>query len=125
MHVALPRYEGFQSTPFPYCARLLDWDSTPIIKADLSAISYTSYDLDAGKAIAATGSLTIASVIFDSYQTDARWGSMDPTGYNFAAAIPAACFPTADHVYLVKIVFTPVSGDAIPVAFEVIARSLP
>ena len=125
MHCPLPRYEWFQSTPFAYCARVLDWDSTPVVQADLTSIAYTSYDLDAGKAVASTGALTIADVIFDTYQTDARWGGLDPTGYNFAAVIPAACFPTADHIYLVKIVFTPTAGDAIPLAFEVIARSLP
>jgi hypothetical protein len=100
--------------------RVVGDDAQPIAQADLSAIAYTVYALDPAdedNRVAITGhtavAVTIASVIFDTLQTDAKWDK-DATGYNFAHTLDissAAAFPQAGVTYLVVYTFTPSSGQ--------------
>lgn len=86
-------------------------DGEDIAQADFSTITYTTIDRKT-EIISASGSLTIADVVFDTLQTsDARW-TKNATGYNFAFTLPATALPTAGRLYEVDVEFTPTSGSA-------------
>lgn len=84
-----------------------------------------------------SGSLTVASVVFDSLQqSDPRWtrdNAQTPDawglfGYNFATELPASLFPAtsttaaailaAPKEYQADVIFTPASGQAFRVVFR-------
>lgn len=59
--------------------------------------------------------LTTSAVFFNSLQTSGVGAEMVTsygTGYNFAATIPAASFPTGGKWYSVELWVTPSSGEA-------------
>jgi len=99
-------------------ARLVGWAASILQQADISAITYTIYTIDAvtGAATAVTGhenvALTVADVMFDSLQTDSRW-TTDSTGYNFRHTIDVTsndAFPSAGD-YRIDVVITPTTGQ--------------
>lgn len=98
-------------------ARLKGQSGGNVTQASLSAISYTVIDKTTQAVIVAATSLTIADVIFDSLQTDARW-TKDSTGYNFRHDLAAASFPEGNTTYRVEYTFTPVSGAVFRAVFE-------
>lgn len=89
-----------------------------ITQSDITSIAYTVHDLKAGEETVSGGSLTVATVVFDTLQTDVRW-TKDKLGYNFRYDIPASELPNGDRVYEFEIVFTPVSGEAFTIVREV------
>lgn len=103
-------------------ARIVGLDGDNIVQADVSAIVCTVYDVTASTTII-TPTITVSAVVFDTLQTDDRW-DVDATGFNFAHALPATAFPTAAHVYRVEYKFTPTSGAAYYVIFEVTAQKV-
>lgn len=95
---------------------------TLITQASLSAITYavTIIAEDDTETDGTTGTLTISSVVFDTLQTsDPRW-SVDSTGYNFLATIPASAFTRANGGlrHRVDIEFTPSSGEAFVITYQ-------
>lgn len=80
--------------------------------AALSSITRTVKDLTDTTQSLVTDSLTVASVVFDTLQTDARW-TKDSTGFNFLDIVPASKLPTADHVYRVEYKATEASSGAV------------
>lgn len=115
-------------------ARILGNAGSPIVRNDISTIGYTVRDLTTGQTVA-SGSLTVASVVYNSLQqSDPRWevdnedtpGPDMRWGYNFAATLPASAFASlftvepADwqvpyevrpHRVRITVEFTPVSGE--------------
>lgn len=83
-------------------------------QADVASIAYRVMDADDTAATAATGSLTVSSVIYDTLQTtalDSRWPSNAPAaGYNFGAAIPGTAFPDPSTRYFVRVNATMTDG---------------
>jgi hypothetical protein len=122
MNDPVPRFFGREDSGFPYAARILAWDGLPAQQSDIASIAYTVVDLDDNKTQTGSGSLTVASTVYDTLQTDARWDA-DGTGYNFATVLPASCFPSGDHLYRVVITITPSSGEVLKEVFEVLARA--
>ena len=107
-------YEDF---PMTALARITGSDGNNLQQADLTSIAYTVRDNnDSGASEVTSGTLTIADVVFDSLQTDARW-TKDSTGYNFRATIPAAAFPSTSD-YRVQITFTETTGETFPLWFD-------
>ena len=101
----------FQNGGATYLARVLGNAGTAITQASLSSISCGVYDEDGatpGTAII-TPTVTIASAVYDTLQTDSIW-TKDTTGYNFKFSIPATGFPIADHRHRIEFKFTPASG---------------
>ena len=76
--------------------------------ADLSSITIKVFNISADPPTETyTATLTISAVIFDSLQTDATWvPTVDSTGFNFSADIPASAFPTGDQKYRAEVKYT-------------------
>lgn len=75
--------------------------------SDVASIAYRVIDADTADATPTTGSLTVASVIYNTLQTttlDPRWPSNAPSeGYNFGGSIPGSAFALASTRYYVRI----------------------
>ena len=109
-------------------ARVVGNDASEIQQADISSGVYSVYLLDDNDADSRTavtghaaGELTIASVIFDTLQTDDLW-TVDSTGYNFKHVLDVSsnqAFATAGRRFLVEYTLTPASGQLIKVRFRV------
>jgi hypothetical protein len=86
-------------------------------QAGISAISYTVHN---GSTQTASGTIAVASAVFDALQgvnyADARWNA-DAVGYNFRFEFPASAFPSAGKDYQVEVKVTPVSGEQFHVIF--------
>ena len=65
--------------------------------------------------------LTVASVVFDTLQTDDRW-DRDSTGYNFRDSIPYTVFSQAGRVYEVDYSFVGSGDQRFKVRFDIVIR---
>jgi hypothetical protein len=89
-------------------ARIQGADASNITQATTSAITFAAFK-NADQTATYTASLTVADVVYDSLQTDARWsGSI---GYNFRYAVIASVFDAGDATYRLEFKFTPTSGS--------------
>jgi len=108
-------------------ARVVGGDDTPLVQADVSAITYSIHELDrhvpdtrVAVANHQSVSVSVAASIFDTLQTDSRW-TADETGYNFLHTIDIAtnnAFEKAGTLYLVEYTILPVAGQKILVRFK-------
>lgn len=105
-----------------FMARIVGNDAVAITQAAITAITCAVVNA-VTLASVATPTIAVASTVFDSYQTDARW-TVDTTGYNFRHDMPASSFATGDTTYEIDYLFDPVSGENFPVVFRVHARSI-
>ncbi len=96
-------------------ARVVGNAGANIVQADITSIArnvYVGSTLSVGPT-----AMTVATVVFDTLQTDARWGE-DSTGYNFRDDVAAAVFADGDTIYRVEYKFTPASGEVFWVIFD-------
>ena len=95
-------------------SRVTGSDGAALQQADVSTITYSTFDLnDPSTAVADGVSLTVANVIYDTLQTsDDRWEA-DATGYNFAWSAPASLFPTGNRMVRVQVKITETGGAVI------------
>ena len=98
-------FEGSSPTVL---ARVLGNDAAAIQQADFGDITFEVFKNNSTTA-AVTGTVTVASSVFDSYQTDARW-TADKIGYNFRHAPAATVFADGDATYRIEYKFEP-TGD--------------
>jgi len=106
----------FDSGPLMLLARVLGWDTNPIVQSDISEIEYSVFLLDdqnsdTRTAVTAHSAVSLQKnlVLFDTLQTDARW-TLDSTGYNFRHLLNVhsnPAFAIAGRRYLVEVKFTP------------------
>ena len=75
----------YEDTGVTCMSRILGDDGAAITQSGTSAITVAVFK-NTNTAATYTASLTVADVVFDSYQTDARL-SEDSTGYNFRYAV--------------------------------------
>jgi hypothetical protein len=118
----------FKNGSATFLARVVGAQGTPITQANTASAKYTAYlldenDPDAGAAITGHTSVAVgvASLIFDSLQTDDLW-DVDATGYNFKHVLDVSgnqAFATAGRTYRVVFELTPTSGQVILVRFRV------
>lgn len=118
---SIHRATVFEDSGASCMARIVGNDAANATQASITGITYSVYNGDT--AIIEDSALTVATVVFDTLQTDARW-TEDSTGYNFRHDLPATTFPTGDAVYRVEYVFNPVSGEDFAVVFELTALNV-
>ena len=95
-------------------ARVVGNAGANIVQADITSISRAVY-IDS--TLQATTAPVVATVVFDTLQTDARW-AVDSTGYNFRQDVAASVFADGDTIYRVEYKFTPASGEVFWVVFD-------
>ena len=110
-----------ESTPKVLMTRIVGTAATAITQSTLAAISYLvkrySTKADAendadGTVVVSETALTLASVVYNTLQTDNDWtNTADSVGYNFKMALPAAALPVAGQWYVVEVWCDPISGD--------------
>lgn len=112
-----------------FTARVLDNSGSLITQAATTSITYTIYRLRRSdpqyrEPITTHTNIacTVASVVFDTLQTGALWGSKDTTGYNFSHQ-PSVAGSVFDKIgtdqYLVEYTITPTTGQSIRIGFLV------
>ena len=104
---AISVYEGSGAS---FMARIKGNAGTDITIASMTSIACTVYN-SISLASVATPTVTVATSVFDTLQTDARWDT-DSTGYNFRHDLPPTAFPDGDVQCQIEYLFTPASGDA-------------
>ena len=77
----------YEDSAFSVLARI-HANGTNVVQADVSTIMYSIYPTDSDTAHTTATSLTVATVIYDTLQTDARW-TKDITGYNWRHDVAA------------------------------------
>jgi len=97
-------------------ARITGTDGANITQADVSTITCTVYD-SSGTSVA-TPTVTVATSVFDTLQTDSRW-SVDTTGYNFRFDVAATVMSSGNETYRYEFKFTPASGEVYWVVAEI------
>jgi hypothetical protein len=107
----------YEDTGVTCMSRILGDDAAAITQATTSAIVLNAFK-NTSTTPTYTASLTVVDVVFDSYQTDARW-SKDATGYNFRYSAIASIFDAGDATYRLEFKFTPTSGSVYFVIFEI------
>ena len=112
----------WEDSGFHLMARIVGDDAAVITQSDISSIAYSVHDKSDGSETA-TGSLTVANVVYDTLQTDSRW-TVDATGYNFRWAVPASIPATGGKTYQLEIAFTPASGEVFHVVADIVTKAL-
>jgi len=87
-------------------SRIVGHDAANIAQADVTSATRKVF---LNGATNSSTTLTVASVVFDTLQTDARW-TVDSTGYNFADVVDDDVFTAGDGVYTVEYKITPATG---------------
>ena len=106
-------------------ARVTGSDAVAITQAAIASIAYAVYDLADTSAAVDSGTLTVADVVFDSLQTDARW-TEDSTGYNFRWQLDGSQIDNFDVAsgaeqkkrYRAEAVLTDTAGDKIVLVWQ-------
>jgi hypothetical protein len=113
------RFQVFEQSGATVFARILNPETgNPIVQADVSSISYKVFKVNNGGLPSQEGSITVASVIFDTLQTnDPRW-TFDQAGYNFAWSVPASFFAEGGSTYRIELLFIPTTGEQYHVVYE-------
>ncbi len=117
----IPQVTIFEDSGVTLMARIQGEDAANVQQADITSIKRNVYDGETEVGTVAT--LTVADVIFDTLQTDARW-TFDSTGYNFKDPIADTIFPSGDKVYRVEYLFTPATGAKFHYVREVHTKNL-
>lgn len=104
-------------------ARVANHDGELFVEADFGDITFKCVDLAAPLVTVLNGTLTVATVIHDTLQTDARW-TVDSTGYNFEWRTLATMFPNGGKLYQVDVRFSPASGEDVVLTWRVKTRKV-
>ena len=117
MSITPTRATIYEDTGVTCMARITGADATAITQATTSAITLAVFK-NTSTVATYTASLTVADVVFDAYQTDARW-TKDATGYNFRYSAVASVFTDGDATFRLEFKFTPTSGSQYFVIYEI------
>ena len=98
-----------EDSTFAVMARL-QVDGVNATQAVVSSITFKAWDTADSGTVYASGTLTVADVVFDTLQTDGRW-TADATGYNFRHDVGQGVF-TAPGRYRVEYTATLTGGNS-------------
>lgn len=124
MSVHIVECQAFAGVNVSLMGRVEGDNGANVTQAAISSIAYSVGTLtveDDGEetfAETASGSLTVADVVFDTLQTDARW-DRDATGYNFRWTAPGSLRPTAGDTYRFVVTMTQSGGGLIVCKWDV------
>lgn len=106
------------------CLARVQLNGSNVTQSVLSSITCKVFDLNSSTRTTAvsTPTVTIASSVFDTLQTDGRW-TVDATGYNFRHTIAASVISSA-HRYKIEYLFTGTGGEKFFVVFEASAQEV-
>lgn len=111
--------EFFEDSGGSLMARVVGPDAATVTSTMLSGITYSVYDTaEPSTSLVNASTLTIANVIYDTLQTDARW-TRDATGYNFRYDAQSTELPAGKKKYRFEFRFAPVSGQPFHTAWEI------
>ena len=114
----------WEDSGYTVLARILGHDGSEVQQADVSTIAWTISESTDPATVVASGTLSVAAVIYDTLQTsDDRW-SRDTTGFNFAAPMAATSVPSGNKTYQLLYTFTPASGEAYKFPVQLRTRDL-
>ena len=100
----------YEDTAITCMARIMGDDAAKIVTDDVTSITLKTF-LNYGTTATSTTAITsFTNIIFDDYQTDARW-TKDTTGYNFRYQIPESVFTTGDSTYRCEFLFDLTEGS--------------
>jgi len=109
-------YEGSAPTTL---ARVIGNDGSAIQQSDYGDISFEIFK-DADTTATVSGTCTVASVVFDTYQTDSPRWTVDSIGYNFRhSTLLATYFADGDATYRLEYKFEPTGQQPFWVVFLV------
>lgn len=94
---------------FTIMQRLRNLTGAYLQQSDVSSIAWACYREGASGQVA-SGTLVVASVIFDTLQTDAKW-SLDATGYNFKHDVAHTVCTRGNSVYRFEYEFVYAGGS--------------
>lgn len=120
MSILLVKGQCWEDGACTCMARIVDNDGSAALKADLSTISRSVFDLDGDTpTVVYSGptAVVVASSIFNTLQTDDRW-DVDEVGYNFLNVVPASVLSSGGHRYRIEYLFTPVDGEVYWAVYE-------
>ena len=109
--------KAIEDSTFTLLARIKGASGGYLTQDALTSITYAVHDTADGAEIG-TGTLTIADVVYDTLQLDDLWDE-DQTGYNFRWDVNPTLIPEGDKHYRFEITFTPSSGFAFKVVYDV------
>lgn len=112
----------FEDSAFSLMARV-HANGVNLTQAVTSSISIKVFDRADGSQVGPEYTPVVASAIFDTLQTDARWG-VNTVGYNFRWDAADTVLPDGGKNYRIEITFTPTSGYPFTQPFNVPTRSL-
>jgi hypothetical protein len=108
-----------------FLARVVGVDGSNMTQSAVSTITCAVFDLGSAtpETAVSTPTVTKASTVFDTLQTDGRW-TKDTTGYNFRHTIGATVFSGGGKRYGIEYKFTPTSGEVYWVCYEVVTSNV-
>ena len=115
--VQIIRAVVFEKSGCQPMARIYSPTGALITQAGTTSVTRTVTNLRTGAVISAASPLTVANVIFDTLQTDARW-TKDSTGYNFKDSITSTILTSPNVIHRAEYKFVPTSGDNYWIVFE-------
>lgn len=110
----------YEDSTFSVMSRF-EIDGSNATQAGCSSIQIKGWDTLDFDSTVLSAALTVSSVVFDTLQTDGRWG-VDATGYNFRYDVADTICVTAGSIYRFEAVVETSGGSLPPIVWEVVCR---
>lgn len=92
-------------------------------QSDISSITYAVYDSSDTATATSTGTIAVASAVFDTIQKSDIW-NIDRVGYNFRYVMAGTNFPAGGKTYIVELKFTTSSSNVYYKVFEITTKEV-
>lgn len=110
--------QAYQQSGVILMARLISNAGVYVSQAAISSITCGVYDTASPNQVVASPSVSVASTIYDTLQTNLLW-TKDALGYNFKYELPSSALPRGNKTYRVEFRVTPVGGQQYHIVFEI------
>jgi hypothetical protein len=110
----------YEDSTFSIMSRF-EVDGANGVQADCSSITIKAWDTADFTSTVLSVSPTVSNVVFDTLQTDGRWGE-DTTGYNFRYDVADTICVTPGSRYLFEVVITTSGGKLRAIIWDVLCK---